>query len=196
MGLEEIRSAVTACTKCGLCKTRTNAVPGKGNPNAKIVFIGEAPGRTEDERGEPFVGSAGKILDGALMKAGMSRGDVYITNVVKCRPPGNRVPTDDERAMCRNYLEAEIAAIDPEVICVMGNTASGSVLGQANITANRGKIIEKDGRRYFPTFHPAATIYNRELLRTFEDDIARLVGFLVKDLVKREQSTLSEFRRE
>ncbi len=196
MDLNDIRRAVTACTKCGLCRTRTNAVPGKGNPNAKIIFIGEAPGRTEDERGEPFVGSAGKRLDDALKKAGMSREDVYITNVVKCRPPENRVPTDDERAMCRNYLEAEIAAIDPEVICVMGNTASGSVLGQSNITSNRGKIIERDGRKYFLTFHPAATIYNRELLRTFEDDIARLAGFLVKGLVRKKQSTLSEFGRE
>lgn len=194
MNLDEVRISVTACTKCGLCRTRTNAVPGKGSPNAKIIFIGEAPGRSEDERGEPFVGAAGKILTRALEANGMRREDVYITNVVKCRPPDNRVPTDDERAMCRNYLEAEIAAIDPEVICVMGNTASGSVLGQANITANRGKIIEKGGRKYFLTFHPAATIYNRELLRTFEDDISRLAGVVAKGMVKKKQTSLSEFR--
>ncbi len=174
MELDNIRNSVVACTKCGLCKTRTNAVPGKGGPDSKIIFVGEAPGRTEDARGEPFVGSAGKKLTDALEKNGISRDSVYITNVVKCRPPNNRVPTDSERAACMQYLKAEIGIIRPKIVCILGNTASSSVLGHGDITKNRGKVIEKDGVRYFLTFHPAATIYNRELLSVFEEDIARL----------------------
>lgn len=170
----EIRESVIKCTKCDLCKTRTNAVPGKGNQNAKVIFIGEAPGRTEDMKGEPFVGSAGKKLSDALSKAGISRESVYITNVVKCRPPNNRVPNEIERAACRAYLDAEISAIKPKIVCILGNTASNSILGQGEITKNHGKIIEKEGIRYFLTFHPAAIIYNQELARTFEEDIISL----------------------
>ncbi|MDG7050324.1 MAG: uracil-DNA glycosylase [Nitrososphaerota archaeon] len=174
MNIENIRESVTNCTKCELCKTRTNAVPGKGNPKARIIFIGEAPGRTEDMKGEPFVGSAGKKLSDALEKNGITRDSIYITNVVKCRPPNNRVPTESERESCRQYLESEIDIIKPEIICVLGNTASNSVLGQGEITKHRGKIIEKDGKKFFLTFHPAAIIYNQELAATFESDIATL----------------------
>lgn len=174
MTIENIRESVKNCTKCELCKTRTNAVPGIGNPNAKIVFIGEAPGRTEDMQGEPFVGSAGKKLSDALAKNDIARDSIYITNVVKCRPPNNRVPTESERESCHQYLEAEIDTIKPEIICVLGNTASNSVLGQGEITKHRGKIIEKDGKKFFLTFHPAAIIYNQELAATFENDIATL----------------------
>lgn len=180
MSISDIRENVIVCTKCELCKTRTNAVPGKGNPSAKIVFIGEAPGRTEDMRGEPFVGSAGKKLSDALAKNGIARDSVYITNVVKCRPPNNRVPSQLERQACIPYLDAELDAIKPEIICILGNTASNSVLGQAEITKNRGKIIEKDGKKYFLTFHPAAIIYNQELSATFESDIATLAKLVQK----------------
>jgi DNA polymerase len=172
--LEKIREQVITCTKCDLCKTRINAVPGKGSQNAKIVFIGEAPGRTEDQRGEPFVGSAGKKLTAMLERNGILRQSVYITNVVKCRPPNNRVPTESERLACREYLEAEIEAINPKIICVLGNTASNSVLGQAEITKNHGQTIEKGGRMYFLTFHPAAIIYNQELGTLMEHDIQKL----------------------
>ena len=116
MTLDEIRESVIKCTKCELCKTRTNAVPGKGNPKSRVVFIGEAPGRTEDGMGEPFVGAAGKKLTDALTKNGISRESIYITNVVKCRPPNNRVPTESERELCRDYLNLEIDAIKPDVI--------------------------------------------------------------------------------
>ncbi|MEM3008521.1 MAG: uracil-DNA glycosylase [Candidatus Nitrosotenuis sp.] len=169
--LHDIRKRVTVCTDCKLCKTRTNAVPGVGNPNAQIMFIGEAPGRTEDKRGEPFVGSAGKKLDTMLEKNGILRKSVYITNVVKCRPPNNRVPTQEERNACNKYLEAEIKAINPKIICVLGNTACNSILGQSDITKNHGKTIKKDGRLYFLTFHPAATIYNQQLYSLMEHDI-------------------------
>jgi uracil-DNA glycosylase len=174
MDLEKIRKDVVVCTKCSLCKTRTNAVPGRGNLKSDIVFVGEAPGKTEDERGEPFVGAAGKKLTDALEKSGMSRDSVYITNVVKCRPPGNRVPTEEERTTCIKYLEMELEAIAPKMVCILGNTASNSVLGQADITKNRGKVIEKGGRKYFLTFHPAAIIYNQKIAKIFEDDIATL----------------------
>jgi DNA polymerase len=176
--LDIIHSQVISCTKCDLCKTRTKAVPGKGNSNAEIVFVGEAPGRSEDLRGEPFVGAAGKKLTDMLEKAGLSRESVYITNVVKCRPPNNRVPTEQERRLCIEYLNDEINIINPKIICVMGNTASNSILGKGEITKNRGKTIEKDGRIYFLTFHPAATIYNQELIPVLEKDIQNLVKAL------------------
>ncbi|HXG74895.1 MAG TPA: uracil-DNA glycosylase [Candidatus Nitrosotenuis sp.] len=162
---------MSVCTDCKLCKTRTNAVPGVGDSGAQIMFIGEAPGRTEDLKGKPFVGQAGKKLDAMLEKNGILRDSVYITNVVKCRPPNNRIPTPEERAACSKYLEAEIRAINPKIICILGNTASNSILGQGDITKNHGKTISKDGRRYFLTFHPAATIYNQQLYSLMEQDI-------------------------
>jgi DNA polymerase len=178
--LENVREQVISCTKCDLCKTRTNAVPGKGNPHADIVFIGEAPGRTEDLMGEPFVGAAGKKLTEMLEKNGISRQSVYITNVVKCRPPNNRVPTESERVACGEYLEKEIQLIQPKIICILGNTACNSILGHGEITKNRGKTIQKDGMRFFLTFHPAATIYNQELISLMEKDIAELAKALAE----------------
>src|SRR5574341_697111 len=151
--IDEIKSQVTSCVKCSLSKTRTHAVPGKGNPNADLLFIGEAPGRSEDLKGEPFVGAAGKILSEALDFAGLSRDEVYITNVVKCRPPNNRIPLQEESDACSNYLTWELETIKPKIICIMGNTAYGSLLGGDSITKNRGKIIEKNGRLYFLTVH-------------------------------------------
>lgn len=172
--LEAIRQNVIECTNCDLCKTRTNAVPGKGNFQSDVIFVGEAPGRNEDQRGEPFVGIAGKRLEQALGSAGIDRDSVYITNVVKCRPPNNRVPSVAERDTCKEYLQKEISIIKPKVICVLGNTAFNSVLGGAEITKFRGKVVRKDNQIYFLTVHPAATIYNQELIRVLESDIAKL----------------------
>ena len=172
--LESIKSQVISCTKCDLCKTRKNAVPGKGSVDAKIVFIGEAPGRSEDVKGEPFVGTAGERLTRALEEAGLSRNSVYITNVVKCRPPNNRIPNQKERDACREYLESELAILEPKIICVMGNTAYNSLLDGKDITKNRGKFLEKNGRMYFITIHPAATIYNQELWPILKSDIKKL----------------------
>ncbi|CDI05823.1 uracil-DNA glycosylase [Candidatus Nitrosotenuis uzonensis] len=176
--IEDVRLKVISCTRCDLCKTRTNAVPGKGSVNAKVMFVGEAPGRTEDQRGEPFVGAAGKKLTLMLEKHGISRDSIYITNVVKCRPPNNRVPSDSERKACMEYLQSEIEIINPKIVCVLGNTASNSILGQSEITKNHGKSIEHDGRIYFLTFHPAATIYNQELWSVMESDIELLSRML------------------
>ena len=178
--LKMIQEKVKICQKCDLCITRKNAVPGKGNQNADIVFIGEAPGKSEDLSGEPFIGIAGKILNDALENAGLTRNDVYITNIVKCRPPKNRVPTEVEKTMCSNYLENELAIINPKIICLLGNTPFYSILGGKEISKNHGKFVFKDNRRYFITFHPAATIYNQKLVKVFKNDIKKLVKELQK----------------
>ena len=178
--LESLRSQIISCVKCNLSKTRTNAVPGKGNPKAEILFIGEAPGRNEDNQGEPFVGAAGKILSEALDSVGLSRDDIFITNVVKCRPPNNRIPLQEEKDTCNVYLSKELDMIKPKIICIMGNTAYGSLLNGSSITKNRGKIIEKDGQLYFLTIHPAAVIYNQELKSVLKNDMKTLVEALAK----------------
>jgi DNA polymerase len=179
--LEKIADEVRGCPLCKLARTRKNAVPGEGQLSAKIMFIGEAPGRSEDEKGRPFVGTAGKILDNLLEKAGIERSQVFITNVVKCRPPNNRMPEEDEVAACRPYLDREIALIKPKVICILGRTAYSSLLGGGSITANRGKIVKKGGQKYFLTFHPAAAIYNKSLLSKLEADLKKLAKEIKKE---------------
>ena len=172
--LETIREQVINCTKCDLCKTRTNSVPGIGNYQSDVIFVGEAPGRNEDKSGEPFVGAAGKKLSSALEKTGVTRDQVYISNVVKCRPPNNRVPNTTERESCIGYLQQEISLIKPKIICILGNTAFNSILGGSEITKYRGKIVRKENQLYFLTIHPAATIYNQELIKVLDSDISRL----------------------
>ncbi len=179
--LEQIKQNVIECTKCELHKTRTNSVPGKGNFKSDVIFVGEAPGRNEDKHGEPFIGAAGKRLNLALEMAGISRDDVYITNIVKCRPPNNRVPNTDERSTCQEYLKEEISIIKPKIICVLGNTAFNSILGGSEITKFRGKIIRKNNQLYFITIHPAATIYNQKLIDVLNEDITKLFE-LIKEL--------------
>jgi len=181
MNLETIKQNVINCTKCDLCKTRTNSVPGKGNFHSDVIFVGEAPGRNEDKNGEPFVGIAGKKLSAALEDAGVSRDEVYITNIVKCRPPNNRVPNTVERETCQDYIKGEILIIKPKIICILGNTAFNSMLGGSEITKFRGKIVRKDNQMYFLTVHPAATIYNQELITVLNNDIKKLFG-VIRDL--------------
>ena len=179
--LEKIRNQVIECKNCDLHKTRTNSVPGKGSFKADVVFVGEAPGRNEDLRGEPFVGIAGKKLTVALEEAGVSRDEVYITNTVKCRPPKNRIPNTVEKERCHNYIQKEIQIINPKIICILGNTAFGSILGGNEITKFRGKIACKENQLYFITIHPAATIYNQELNQVLKDDIKKLF-IIIRDL--------------
>jgi len=180
LSLKIIQEKVKTCKKCDLCDTRKNAVPGKGNQNADIIFVGEAPGKNEDLCGEPFIGTAGKRLDDALKNAGLTRNSVYITNIVKCRPPKNRIPNDLEKKMCSNYLEDELTIINPKIICLLGNTVFYSILGGKEISKNHGKFISKDNRMYFVTFHPAATIYNQKLEKVFKNDIKKLMSELQK----------------
>jgi DNA polymerase len=178
--LEIIKQNVVECTKCDLCKTRTNSVPGKGNFHSDVIFVGEAPGKNEDEKGEPFIGIAGKKLSIALEEAGISREEVYITNIVKCRPPKNRVPTATERETCQDYLKQEISIIKPKIICILGNTAFNSLLGGSEIIKFRGKLVRKDNQLYFLTVHPAATIYNQELIKVLRDDIVKLFELITE----------------
>jgi uracil-DNA glycosylase family 4 len=185
--LEKIAANVRGCPLCKLSRSRMNAVPGEGQLSAKIMFIGEAPGRSEDEKGRPFVGAAGRILDELLKKAGIERSQVFITNIVKCRPPNNRVPKEDELTACRPYLDRQIALIKPKVICILGRTAYSSLLGGSSITANRGKIVERAGQKYFLTFHPAAVIYNKDLLSALEADLKKLAV----EINKKEESEVS-----
>jgi uracil-DNA glycosylase len=173
--IDRIRDEVIKCRLCNLCTSRTNAVPGEGNSKANVMFIGEAPGRNEDEKGRPFVGMAGKILDECFDNVGIVRARTYVTNIVKCRPPNNRVPKDDERHLCKNYLEREISIVSPKIICILGRIAYHSMLGGASILGNRGKFVERDGRLYFLTIHPAAIIYNNKLRDTLEKDLRTLV---------------------
>ncbi|MBL7015885.1 MAG: uracil-DNA glycosylase [Nitrosopumilus sp.] len=168
------------CVKCNLSKTRTNSVPGKGNFKSNVIFVGEAPGKNEDKNGEPFIGVAGKKLSAALEKTGISREEVYITNIVKCRPPKNRVPTTTERDICQEYLKQEISIIKPKIICILGNTAFNSLLGGSEITKFRGKLVRKDNQLYFLTVHPAATIYNQDLIKVLNKDIVKLFHLITE----------------
>ena len=178
--MKSIEQNVMICKKCDLCNGRKNAVPGKGYQNADIVFIGEAPGKNEDLLGEPFVGIAGKKLDEALENSGLVRNEIYITNIVKCRPPKNRAPKDTERIMCSDYLENELSIINPKIICLMGNTAYGSILNGKCVSKNHGKIINKNKHMYFISYHPAATIYNPKLGKIFKSDIKKLAKIIRK----------------
>ena len=187
--LEIVKQNVIKCTKCDLCKTRTNSVPGKGNFQSNVIFVGEAPGKNEDKNGEPFIGVAGKKLTIALEEAGISRDEVYITNIVKCRPPNNRVPSNKERNTCQEYLKEEISIIKPKIICILGNTAFDSILGGSEITKFRGKVARKNNLLYFITIHPAATIYNQKLIDVLKSDIVKLFE-LIKELKNKKEVTI------
>ena len=192
--LEKIAENVKVCEKCELCKTRTNAVPGKGKFDADVIFVGEAPGRNEDIHGEPFVGAAGKRLDMILEDTGINREDVYITNIVKCKPPKNRIPSKEEEEACNDFINQEIEIINPKIICVMGNTAYGTLLDGKEITKNHGKIVEKNGRKFFVTFHPAATIYNQKLIDELKNDFRKLAEFLgVENQIKQYEERRCDF---
>ena len=158
-GWEELEQEVKKCEKCNLCKTRKNVVFGVGNKESKIMFIGEGPGADEDMQGEPFVGKAGKLMNQALIGMGIKRESIYIANIVKCRPPGNRNPEKEETEACMPYLESQIKLIKPEVIVLLGSVALKNMLGEEyGITASRGKWFNKENIQYLPTWHPAALL--------------------------------------
>mgnify|MGYP002732267776 CR=1 FL=1 len=155
----ELYQEILSCQNCPLGKTRTNAVPGKGNPRADILFIGEGPGREEDQQGLPFVGAAGRLLDKMLAAIELDRDKVYIANVVKCRPPSNRTPLEEEAAACLPYLRAQTALIRPKIIVCLGATATRYVYDEnARITRDRGVWRVKKGVWIMPTYHPAALL--------------------------------------
>ena len=157
--LPEISLEASTCTRCRLSSGRTQVVFGVGNPDADLMFIGEGPGYHEDKQGEPFVGAAGQLLNTMLAEIGIDRRDVYINNVVMCRPPGNRDPLPDEIEACTPWLLERIAVVDPRVICTLGNFATRFILGRpASISRVRGQRFSWDGRIVIPTFHPAAVL--------------------------------------
>ncbi len=185
--LEDVEKRIASCRKCDLWKLRTNPVPGAGNPKADLMFVGEAPGYWEDQKGLPFVGRAGKLLDELLESIGLRRDEVYITNIVKCRPPGNRDPTDAEIKACSPYLDAQIDIIRPKVIAPLGRHSMRYILMKFGfkpepISRIHGKIFEARtlmGRiRIVPLYHPAAALYNPGLRETLFEDFRKLKNLI------------------
>jgi len=173
--LETLARMIRACNRCPLAGTRTNAVPGEGSPGARVLFVGEGPGQVEDETGRPFVGPAGQLLDELLASIGLARADVFITNIVKCRPPRNRAPLPDEREACKPYLGKQIEFIRPLVLCTLGGPALAVVGGTENsISRQHGTIIPKKHYRLLPLYHPAAALHNPNLRSTQFEDIKEL----------------------
>ena len=187
--LEEIASMVRVCTRCELSRSRTHAVPGEGNPNARVMLIGEGPGHHEDQQGKPFVGASGKFLTELLTNAGLSREEVFITNVVKCRPPGNRDPLPDEIAACRPYLRRQIELIDPDVIVTLGRFSMSHFFPGERISKIHGQEREINGRLYVPMYHPAAALHQGALRATIQEDFNRLPKLLAqRERAREEQS--------
>jgi DNA polymerase len=170
--LRALAARIRRCTRCDLHEARTRTVPGEGPVRARLLLVGEAPGREEDREGLPFRGTAGRILDTALLRAGIRRDRAFITNTVKCRPPGNRRPRTAEMTACRPYLVSQLAAIRPRVIVALGQTATGDLLGPAAALADvRGTWGAFGGVPVLATYHPAAVLYNRRLLPRLVADL-------------------------
>jgi DNA polymerase len=184
--LEEIADKVINCTKCDLAEGRLNAVPGEGPQHAEIMFVGEAPGAKEDEIGRPFVGQSGKLFTELMESAGIKREDVFITSIIKCRPPENRDPTADEVKACAPYVLTQLDSISPVVLVTMGNVAydffsSTFYLPKKTVGEVRGKVfrLHSTGCRFLiPTYHPAGLIYNRKLIPQFKDDLKKVLRYL------------------
>jgi DNA polymerase len=170
------------CRECALHRSRNRFVFGSGSAYAEIMFVGEAPGKNEDLQGLPFVGRAGNILDELLESIGMTRKDIFIANVLKCRPPGNRDPQSEEINTCKEYLFEQIEIIDPKIICTMGKYSTQLILDTKDgITGLRGKVFEKDGRMILPINHPAAVLYNPSRMEILKNDFARIERLLNSD---------------
>ena len=185
--LDEIRAQVENCHACSLCETRTNIVFGDGDPHARVLIVGEAPGKNEDLQGKPFVGAAGKFLDELLEEAGLKREEVFIANVLKCRPPSNRNPQADEIEACAPFLREQTQSIDPWIIVTMGNFATQFILRTGTgITRLRGTVQQAGRFVVLPVFHPAAAIYDRSKRDVLLEDF-RQVGALVRARMAKEQ---------
>ncbi len=179
MELERLHQTIRECQGCALGASRTQAVPGKGPSRAAVMFVGEAPGQQEDKSGEPFVGAAGKLLDALLAGAGIKREEVFITSILKCRPPGNRNPQAGEISACAAHLNEQISIIQPRILCPLGNFALKALVGKEySIGSARGQVIETKGRIVFPLLHPAAGLYNPKLKPVMAADMAALKGLI------------------
>ncbi|MGE4233775.1 MAG: uracil-DNA glycosylase family protein [Bacteriovoracia bacterium] len=179
LSLEEVSAELGDCSRCKLCKTRNNIVFGEGNPKAKLMFVGEGPGEQEDLQGRPFVGRAGQLLDKIIQAMGLKREDVYIGNVVKCRPPNNRVPEPDEVEECKPFLVRQIHAIKPTVIVALGATALKHLYSdELKITKVRGTFLEYEGIKLMPTYHPAFLLRNPPAKKDVWEDMQKVMDEL------------------
>ncbi len=179
--IKELKQQILICKKCELYKTITNSVIGEGSPDTDIIFIGEAPGYNEDKQGKPFVGNAGKIFDELLNSIDLKREEIYITNILKCRPPENRNPTEEEIKVCSSYLNKQIEIINPKIICCLGNFATSYILKRFNIKEKIQGISKIHGKifnvqtltgviKIIPLYHPAVATYNSNMLETLKQD--------------------------
>ena len=173
---EQLEEQTKQCKKCKLYKNRNNVVFETGNKEAKLMFIGEGPGADEDIQGEPFVGKAGKLMNMAFEAIGLKREEVYIANIVKCRPPSNRNPEEDEANACLDYLRNQVILVKPQIIVLLGSVALKNILGKEyGITGSRGKWIEKKGIMYMPTWHPAALLRDETKKIDFIRDLEKVM---------------------
>src|SRR3712207_564609 len=193
-GLEEIAAEVNQCTACELHKGRTRAVPGEGPVNAEIMFIGEAPGWNEDQQGRPFVGQAGKLLEELLAEIGLTRGDVWISNIVKCRPPDNRDPRPEEIAACAGYLERQIALLEPKVIATLGRYSMEKFFPGARITRVHGQARREGQRVLIPLYHPAYILRNMAAMPDAVRDMQKIPRLLerLEQVLREEGATQVE----
>jgi DNA polymerase len=173
--LEALAIQIRSCVQCPLHASRTKAVPGEGSPSARVMLIGEAPGRDEDQRGQPFVGAAGRFLDQMLAGSGVDRSDLFITNTVKCRPANNRTPRKREVDTCTSlYLFEQIELINPALIMLLGSVATKKLLGVNSVNEVRGRVIEHNNRKYLAGYHPAASFYRDDMAENIRQDFALL----------------------
>lgn len=178
--LEMLATEVTQCTRCLLHQGRTKAVPGEGLENADIMFIGEAPGFHEDQQGRPFVGSSGKFLEELLASIGLEREDVFIANVIKCRPPGNRDPLPEEIEACKSFLDRQIALVKPKLVVTLGRFSMARAFPKARISRIHGQPRKIEGILYYPMYHPAAALHQPSLRRTIEEDMHQIPELIAK----------------
>ena len=195
MDFEEFEKQVKKCTKCRLSEKRLNVVPGEGNHHAEIMFIGEGPGKNEDEQGRPFVGAAGKFLTELIESIDLTRDEVYIANVVKCRPPNNRDPLPDEVETCWPWLKLQIELIKPKIVVLLGRHSLARFLPSARISADHGRALRKNFEDlgkivFFPCYHPAAALYNGGLRSTLQRDFKKIPKIL--KLIKKPGDAIPE----
>ena len=194
--LIKIADEISACQKCSLAKTRTNTVPGSGDFDAEILFVGEAPGQKEDESGIPFCGAAGKFLDEMLLSIGLDREKVFIANTLKCRPPENRDPSDEEKALCRPFLDRQVEVLKPKLIVCLGRHSVANFMpGAGGISVLHGKAVRRpSGQVYLALYHPAAALHNGGLRKTLLDDFAKIPSILKK--IEKEESKQAKDNKE
>ena len=192
MQLDLLHDRIKQCVACGLCKGRTNVVPGEGPERPRIMFIGEGPGFHEDKHGRPFIGPAGKFLDELLATINLKRDEVYITNIIKCRPPQNRDPLPEEVQQCRSWLEQQIELLAPELIVTLGRHSMARFFPGQTIGKIHGKFADINGQRVFAMYHPAAALHQQKLRDTLIEDMKKIPEALVRE----DQQTTAEARPE